>query len=310
MKQRVRRGMTTRKAQRSVSFYQAFLRSRVKDSYKSVDEFDWKKRLTDFGGLSWDEKIINGVRYDPILDRQYPILTMLEAFDPVFMKVIDADKKQVLDYMNEYTDSAQSRLANASAVAFLPKNGILAHVTSEAKIKKSQKIEVFINQFLRKDDYEWEVQALNTKDDFERFEKELAGVGKVDVSFLACRSLFGGAAEVGTIGQFFDAVSEDVNGDLTIGLQMELKNLSDQKAMGKLKAMVREILRLSEREGRKAKVKGEDLAGALVELDLIEHQIIYKKEFAIDSGRALSFTTLLDYLEETCSNYENEVCQM
>lgn len=58
--------------QRTVAFYWLRLRSREAVSYRPVEDVDWESRLADLDSMKWQEKAIDGIRYDAILGKEYP----------------------------------------------------------------------------------------------------------------------------------------------------------------------------------------------------------------------------------------------
>lgn len=88
--------------QRTVAFYWLRLRSREAVSYRPVEDVDWESRLADLDSMKWQEKAIDGIRYDAILGKEYPILSVSEQFDPTFMQYIDRENERVTDYMDNY----------------------------------------------------------------------------------------------------------------------------------------------------------------------------------------------------------------
>lgn len=85
--------------QRTVAFCWLRLRSREVVSYKPIGEVDWADNLTDFISLKWEEKAIGGIRYDAILGKDYPVLSVSEQFDPTFMQYIDRENERITDYL-------------------------------------------------------------------------------------------------------------------------------------------------------------------------------------------------------------------
>ena len=70
--------------------------------------------------MKWQEKAIDGIRYDAILGKEYPILSVSEQFDPTFMQYIDRENERVTDYMDNYLAGERGDLAKSSAFAFFP----------------------------------------------------------------------------------------------------------------------------------------------------------------------------------------------
>ena len=106
---------------RTVAFYWLSQRSCDGSSYRSVGNLNWWEHLSELKNISWDNKAIGNIRYDVLLDEEYPILSVYEEFDSAFMRHIDDKNKRVTDYMDDYVGDDSGRLAKSSAYAFFPK---------------------------------------------------------------------------------------------------------------------------------------------------------------------------------------------
>lgn len=111
--------------QRTVAFYWLRLRSREAVSYRPVEDVDWESRLADLDSMKWQEKAIDGIRYDAILGKEYPILSVSEQFDPTFMQYIDRENERVTDYMDNYLAGGKGRSGQIVGIRVLSR--IRAH---------------------------------------------------------------------------------------------------------------------------------------------------------------------------------------
>lgn len=113
---------------RTVAFYWLSQRSCDGSSYRPVGNLNWWEHLSELKNISWDNKAIGNIRYDVLLDEEYPILSVYEEFDSAFMRHIDDKNKRVTDYMDDYVGDDSGRLAKSSAYAFFPNEGIVGRI--------------------------------------------------------------------------------------------------------------------------------------------------------------------------------------
>jgi hypothetical protein len=97
-----------------------------------VEDVDWESRLADLDSMKWQEKAIGGIRYDAILGKEYPILSVSEQFDPTFMQYIDRENERVTDYMDNYLAGERGDLAKSSAFAFFPEYALIGRISGSA----------------------------------------------------------------------------------------------------------------------------------------------------------------------------------
>jgi hypothetical protein len=175
--------------QRTVAFYWLRLRSREAVSYRPVEDVDWESRLADLDSMKWQEKAIDGIRYDAILGKEYPILSVSEQFDPTFMQYIDRENERVTDYMDNYLAGERGDLAKSSAFAFFPEYALIGRISGSAG-KSSEPLKKALDHYWSPGgEFEWDVQPVVTVDSIERFERELKELSSFTAGFTTRRYL-------------------------------------------------------------------------------------------------------------------------
>lgn len=188
--------------QRTVAFYWLRLRSREAVSYRPVEDVDWESRLADLDSMKWQEKAIDGIRYDAILGKEYPILSVSEQFDPTFMQYIDRENERVTDYMDNYLAGERGDLAKSSAFAFFPEYALIGRISGSAG-KSSEPLKKALDHYWSPGgEFEWDVQPVVTVDSIERFERELKELSSFTAGFTTRRYLDSTAQEGGKTGEF------------------------------------------------------------------------------------------------------------
>ncbi|WP_156095729.1 hypothetical protein [Bifidobacterium magnum] len=153
-------------ANRTVSFYW------IKRLFSNGEEelatdIDWDSRLHELSRKTWEEKDHGSIHYDAILDKDYPILTVLDAFDPAFIQIKNSKTKKIEDYT---INSDEQELANSSVVAFFPEHSLVAYISSSAKRRTIKPIEACLNYFWSGGDaFAWILRAVTTTDSIDRF---------------------------------------------------------------------------------------------------------------------------------------------
>ncbi|WP_146143613.1 ImpB/MucB/SamB family protein [Bifidobacterium callitrichos] len=268
-----------------------------------VDEFDWQQRLSELNSLPWKEKEIDGIHYDVILNQKYPILTILEQFDPAFMRVINEGQETVVDYINDLIGTGGTRLANSSALAFFPKHSLVAYVNSASTAKSIRPVEKCLNHYWHvNDSWEWELEAVSTKDSIERFNEELKGASSIETSFCTTRTLFSLEPPANSPVFYFNQVSEDIGDNLKVEIKISLSDRkNDHSATKKLKAYAASFIPEIAQYGTKAIVRGQDLNEALIDLNLIKHNIVERAEMEVPDNKPLKFSDLINHLIKVCT---------
>ena len=229
--------------QRTVAFYWLRLRSREAVSYRPVEDVDWESRLADLDSMKWQEKAIDGIRYDAILGKEYPILSVSEQFDPTFMQYIDRENERVTDYMDNYLAGERGDLAKSSAFAFFPEYALIGRISGSAG-KSSEPLKKALDHYWSPGgEFEWDVQPVVTVDSIERFERELKELSSFTAGFTTRRYLDSTAQEGGKTGEFYREMADAIGTDLDVEIKVSIpKDGFFPSAGRKLKGTVSDLV--------------------------------------------------------------------
>ena len=245
--------------QRTVAFYWLRLRSREAVSYRPVEDVDWESRLADLDSMKWQEKAIDGIRYDAILGKEYPILSVSEQFDPTFMQYIDRENERVTDYMDNYLAGERGDLAKSSAFAFFPEYALIGRISGSAG-KSSEPLKKALDHYWSPGgEFEWDVQPVVTVDSIERFERELKELSSFTAGF--------------TTRRYLDSTAQEVS----------------------------DLVAFAVKQNKQMQVSGTDLAGKLLELNLVSHPVVEQEDIIIGENEPRQFTNLIDHLVKVCT---------
>lgn len=294
--------MMPKTIQRTVAFYWLRLRSREAVSYRPVEDVDWESRLADLDSMKWQEKAIDGIRYDAILGKEYPILSVSEQFDPTFMQYIDRENERVTDYMDNYLAGERGDLAKSSAFAFFPEYALIGRISGSAG-KSSEPLKKALDHYWSPGgEFEWDVQPVVTVDSIERFERELKELSSFTAGFTTRRYLDSTAQEGGKTGEFYREMADAIGTDLDVEIKVSIpKDGFFPSAGRKLKGTVSDLVAFAVKQNKQMQVSGTDLAGKLLELNLVSHPVVEQEDIIIGENEPRQFTNLIDHLVKVCT---------
>lgn len=288
--------------QRTVAFYWLRLRSREAVSYRPVEDVDWESRLADLDSMKWQEKAIDGIRYDAILGKEYPILSVSEQFDPTFMQYIDRENERVTDYMDNYLAGERGRSGQIVGIRVLSR--IRAHRKNQRlRRQKLRTAEKALDHYWSPGgEFEWDVQPVVTVDSIERFERELKELSSFTAGFTTRRYLDSTAQEGGKTGEFYREMADAIGTDLDVEIKVSIpKDGFFPSAGRKLKGTVSDLVAFAVKQNKQMQVSGTDLAGKLLELNLVSHPVVEQEDIIIGENEPRQFTNLIDHLVKVCT---------
>ncbi|WP_335341896.1 ImpB/MucB/SamB family protein [Bifidobacterium moraviense] len=267
--------------------------------------------LTGFRSLKWGEKAIGGIRYDAILGRDYPVLSVSEQFDPTFMQYIDRENERVTDYMDNYLAGGGGDLAKSSAFAFFPEYALVGRISGTAS-KSVEPLKKALDHFWPQGkEYEWDVQPVITIDSIERFKKELKELHSFNAKFTTRRTLDSVSFEGGTTGEFYGEISDAIGADLDVEIKVSIPSDALLAAPArKFKEMMGDFVSFAAKQNRQMQVNGIDLAGKLLELKLVEHPVVEQEDIIIGENEPKQFTSLVEHLIKVCAEKQTDLYQI
>lgn len=295
---------------RTVAFYWVSQRSRDGYTHRPVGDVNWREALSLLQKTSWEDKAIGDIRYDVVLDREYPILSVYEKFDSAFMGRIDDKNKRVTDYMDEYIKDNGNKLAKSSAYAFFPNDGIVGRISGSSVTKNINPLKKALDKYwpLEKN-FEWYITPVVTIDSLEKFEKELKGLSSVQAKFTTQQTLTSSPDEGGDMGRYYQKIAKEIAADVDVEVKISISDDTiSSSPMKKLKRVMGKFVYFAAKQGKTIRVSGVDIADKLVELNLVEHQITEQRDVFI-SDKTQQFTSLIDCLVSVCKEQEKYLYQ-
>jgi hypothetical protein len=267
---------------------------------------NWTEHLSNFNQLSWEEKDVDGIRYDAVLNKQFPILSVSEQFDTAFMQVIDSQNKRVTDYMDNYLADHSGGLAKSSAYAFFPEYGLVGRI-SGATGKSTEPLKKALNHYWPTDgNCEWDVAPVVTIDSLERFEKELKGISSFTAGFSVRQYLDSSSDGGGKTGQYYRELADDIGADIDVELKMSIPRHSIFSASKKnFKKTMRDFISIVSAQGKQMQVSGVDFSEKLLELNLVSHPVVEQQDITIRDGEPRQFTRLVNHLVSVCDGQQD-----
>ena len=95
-----------------------------------------------------------------------------------------------------------------------------------------------------------------------------------------------------------DAIGADLDVELKVSIP---KDGFIPSAARKLKGTVRDLVAFAVKQNRQMQVSGTDLAGKLLELNLVSHPVVEQEDIVIGENEPRQFTNLIDHLVKVCA---------
>lgn len=294
---------------RTVAFYWLSQRSCDGSSYRPVENLNWREHLSELKNISWDNKAIGNIRYDVLLDEEYPILSVYEEFDSAFMRHIDDKNKRVTDYMDDYVGDDSGRLAKSSAYAFFPNEGIVGRIGGSSTSRSVSPLERALARYWPLETgMKWNVAPVVTIDSLERFREEVKGLSSLHAKFTTKQTLSSIPNEGGTAGGYCQKLANEIGADIDVDVKISISNDSVFSMPRKrFKLSVSDFVSFVAGQGKKMSVSGVDFADKLLELNLVEHPVTEQEEIVISKGETHQFTNLIKHLVAVCEQQEENL---
>lgn len=151
-------------------------------------------------------------------------------------------------------------------------------------------------------EFEWDVQPVVTVDSIERFERELKELSSFTAGFTTRRYLDSTAQEGGKTGEFYREMADAIGTDLDVEIKVSIpKDGFFPSAGRKLKGTVSDLVAFAVKQNKQMQVSGTDLAGKLLELNLVSHPVVEQEDIIIGENEPRQFTNLIDHLVKVCT---------
>ena len=141
-----------------------------------------------------------------------------------------------------------------------------------------------------------------TVDSIERFERELKELSSFTAGFTTRRYLDSTAQEGGKTGEFYREMADAIGTDLDVEIKVSIpKDGFFPSAGRKLKGTVSDLVAFAVKQNKQMQVSGTDLAGKLLELNLVSHPVVEQEDIIIGENEPRQVTNLIDHLVKVCT---------
>lgn len=110
------------------------------------------------------------------------------------------------------------------------------------------------------------------------------------------------AQEGGKTGEFYREMADAIGTDLDVEIKVSIpKDGFFPSAGRKLKGTVSDLVAFAVKQNKQMQVSGTDLAGKLLELNLVSHPVVEQEDIIIGENEPRQFTNLIDHLVKVCT---------
>lgn len=267
---------------------------------------DWSAEMKRLAESERRALVIDTTVHDPgVTDDGRPFLGLHQPLNVSFMSLID-DAGQVTDLLSQ--DEGAKRMANSSAVTFLPELPIFAIGHGSGRSGPGPKdVVTFLERFIPlASGAHWDCRPVMAPDEIERFRYHAKGVIKFSSTFSTVRNLF--TPEDAGLLQMADQTAERIGGDVTVSIEIRLNNDADLGARERFFNFLRGSLpRLAadQRSHTRATVVMKD--GLHEELNLVAERMAVAVEIDMSAPESQRFTTLLERVISVGAEHEDRL---
>lgn len=285
-------------------------------SRRDPGEQDWVELLTRVATLSFEERTVNDVIFDPASSSGTgTLLGMHKPINPDFMSTISSKAGKVADFLkttsnDEDGDAGVSdRFANSTAVCFLPAGNVFAVALGNTMSPRASQLAHFLDKFLppEAEGAFWKTEPLVDDDEIRKL-REAKGLVEFSSKFNTARNLFNASDEGTGVVSFAERIAQRIGGDIEITVEVKLKPAARNRSVKqKMLDLLMSDLPTLAAKGSNAKAKALMSEGIEEELSLVEHNLA--ADFEIDrlSSESHQFSELLQALGDVSAEMETKV---
>jgi hypothetical protein len=285
-------------------------------SRRDPGEQDWGDLLTRVATLSFEERTVNDVIFDPgSTSTAGTLLGMHKPINPDFMSTISGKAGKVADLLkttpsDEDGDTgASDRFANSTAVCFLPAGNVFAVALGNTMSPRASQLAHFLDKFLppEAEGAFWKTEPVVDDDEIRKL-REAKGLVEFSSKFNTARNLFNVDDQGTGVVSFAERIAQRIGGDIEITVEVKLKPAArNRSAKQKMLDLLMSDLPTLAAKGSNAKAKALMSEGIEEELSLVEHNLA--ADFEIDrlSSESHQFSELLQALGDVSAEMETRV---
>lgn len=268
---------------------------RTKGQLRPVATPDWASLLADVKALSFEERTLDGIVYDPVETASGWALTMHKPISRRYKSVLNADVGDIEDWLED--DRSGHRFAYSSAVAFLEQAATFALCKGEHQAPGHPDVETFLRHFLEpvEKGAHWSVAPVLAPGQTPEF-SEVARVRSLDLAMTTRGDLFTHSSRGrGTaLDALLSALADEVGADMQVRLHLSLeKGQRSSQAEAKLHGVVAKSLKWISSSGTRAVVETQDRSGVREALNLVSHNLAVEIELPPETTERQSFRDII-----------------
>lgn len=266
---------------------------------------DWVKEMRRLAASEPKDLVVDTTVHGPgVTEDGRPFLGLHQPINTNFMSQID-EASHVSDLLPQ--DPKAHRMANSSAVAFLPGLPIFAIGRGSSRGPGPKDVVAFLERFVPLDEgAHWSSQPVMAPDEIERFRREAKGVTKFSARFSTVRNLF--TPEDAGLLQMADETAKRIGGDITVTIEMKLNNEADSGARARLFNLLKGSLpRLAADQGSRTRATAVMRDGLHEELNLVASHLGVSVDIDMSAPESQRFTTLLEWVISVGADHEDSL---
>lgn len=271
---------------------------------------DWGAELRRVAALPMTERQHDSTVYEPNVEEgKLPLLGVHALLKTAFMSNIDSETATISDLMEDAA-SQKKRLANSTAIAFLPIGAVVAVATgSNSSPKPPAAVKAFLDAHipLSPGDH-WDVQPLMDTAKIQQFRDEASGAQAFETRLTTVRDLFAPEESDGIV-RFADELAKRIGGDLIVEFSVRLApEASNRSVRQKFRDLViGDLPRVASNPKSRSKVTAVLEGGVQEELNLVASRLAATIQVDDSVTETMRFSALMDHLRDVSGEMEDRV---
>jgi len=292
---------------KAVGFFQITVLSQAQRHPVAID---WNAELRRVAALPMTERQHDSTVYEPnVEDGKLPLLGVHALLKTAFMSNIDSETATISDLMEDAA-SQNKRLANSTAIAFLPIGGVVAVATgSNSSPKPPAAVKTFLDAHipLRAGDH-WDVQPLMDTAKIQQFRDQASGAQAFETRLTTVRDVFSPESSDGIV-RFADDLADRVGGDLIVEISVRLApEASNRTVRQQFRDLVLgDLPRVASNPKSRTKVTAILEGGVQEELNLVAARLAATIQVDDSVTETMRFSALMDHLRDVSGEMEDRV---
>lgn len=301
----------SRSQTKTVTFYRLLIKT--PRGLEVLPSIDWREKLHAWADRPFSEQRVDETFFIPEFTRKFPTVGIHRPSVSSFQSVVDKETATVSDILDG--DETGGIRSNSTAVAFLPKHGIIAAARgNNASPSPAKMIETMLTELMPPDPQSyWHIKAIADSGKLATFRKESDGISKVEIRLSTMKDLLSDAEEQKGLWYVADRMAHEIGSELEIDLTISLKDSGKQH-----RGIRQRFKKFIDSEGisriggsSKAKVLAVDEDGTETGIiNLVEHAFAVEEYITTDALASKIFSLLMDAVANAAAKREDEVYRL